>query len=368
MTDSDPPRLKDFVDAALVEAIGNRFAAVVAGFDRDGFVTEATATLEQLELKDRIALVATALAGRLPGAFPEASRVVVAATGCGEAPSGWEAWPLATFIELYGSEHPEAALDAMETVTRFASCEFAIRPLLEKHPEETFDRLRRWITHEDEAVRRLVSEGTRPLLPWGRRVAALREDPRRGMELAGVLRSDPSEGVRRSVANHLNDVSKDHPEIALETAARWASEGLAEVYDVVAHGLRTLIKRGNPSAMEILGFTAEAEIDVDEFSCEPAEIEIGGRVELRATLRSIGNVDQRVVVDYAVNYVKADGRTSAKVFKWATMEIGAGETRSLKRRQWFRDLSTRTHHPGTHTIVLQVAGRAAATVELELTH
>lgn len=366
MAGSGAPLLKDFVDGALVEALGDRFRVVHPGFDRSGFVTAVEPELGDLELKERIALIARSLAERLPPAFPDAADVVVAAAGSGSAPSGWEAWPLATFIELFGVDHPAEALDAMETVTRFASCEFALRPQLADHPEETFARLAEWVDNGDDAVRRLVSEGTRPLLPWGKRVPALREDPRRGLALVERLRADRSEAVRRSVANHLNDVSKDHPELAVETAARWAEDGTPEIGALLRHGLRTLVKRGDPAAMRVLGFTTDAQVEVAEFACEPAEIAIGERVELRATLRSCAREAQYVVVDCVVHFVKSDGAASPKVFKWAALDLAPGEEKQLVRRQWFRDMSTRTHHLGEQTIVLQVAGREAARTSVRL--
>jgi 3-methyladenine DNA glycosylase AlkC len=367
VADGDAPLLKDFVDEALVASLAERFAAAAPGFDAAAFRSAVVPALAGLELKDRIAHIARELAAQLPPDFAEAVAIVVAAATRHPPASGWAAWPLATFIELFGGDHPGASLDAMETITTLSSCEFAIRVQLERHPDETWARLAEWVRHHDEAVRRLVSEGTRPLLPWGRRVAALRADPRPGLALVERLRADPSETVRRSVANHLNDVSKDHPDLAVETAGRWARDGSPEVDAVVRHGLRTLVKRGHLGALEVLGFTTEPSIVVDSFGCDPTEMPIGGRVELSAAIRSTASEPQRIVVDLVVHYVKADGSTSPKVFKWKVLDLDPGEEQRMTRRHWFRDQSTRTHRPGEHVVILQIAGRPAARTTCLLT-
>jgi len=361
------PKLKHYINRELIDRLGQRFAVVVEGFDRDRFVTSMFPALDSLELKDRVAAVAGGLAAQLHEDFPIASASVVNAAGYGERPDGWEAWPLAAFIEIYGVDHPESALDAMEVITTYSSCEFAIRPQLQNHPDETFDRLALWVSHPDERVRRLVSEGTRPLLPWASRVQSLRDDPWRSLALLDRLHTDSSETVRRSVANHLNDISRDHPDLALEVAVRWKTAGGGEkTTALLKHGLRTLLKRGNSGALDVLGFTTEAAVEVVSFTCEPSHIEIGGTVRLQTVVRSRGEGGQRLLVDLVVHFVKANGSTSPKVFKWATLDMAPGEQRTLARSHSFRDLSTRTHHAGRHRFVLQVAGSEAATTACEV--
>lgn len=361
------PKLKHYINRELVDRLGQRFAAVVEGFDPDRFAASLFPDLDSLELKDRIAAVAGGLAARLPEDFPIAVASVVDAVRHGDRPDGWEAWPLAAFIEIYGADHPAAALDAMEVITTYSSCEFAIRPQLENHPGGTFDRLSMWVDHPDERVRRLVSEGTRPLLPWATRVRSLRDDPRRSLALLDRLRNDSSETVRRSVANHLNDISRDHPDLAVEVAVRWkAGGGDAATMAVLSHGLRTLVKQGHSGALAALGFTTVAAVDVVSFTCQPARIEMGGTVRLQAEVRSTGDEVQRLVVDLVVHFVKANGSTSPKVFKWTTLDLTPGEERVLTRSHSFRDLSTRTHHPGHHQFVLQVAGGEAAKAGCEV--
>jgi 3-methyladenine DNA glycosylase AlkC len=359
--------LKDFVGKDVVKALGARVEAVYPEFDTVGFVAAASASLAELELKGRISAIARRLAAALPRHFPAAVRIVVAAA---EHPDpvigGWEAWPLNTFVEEYGLDHPREALDAMEHLTRYASSEFAVRPYLRRYPEATWVRLEEWAASEHEMVRRLASEGTRPRLPWGAGVPALVEDPGPGLRIIELLKDDESTSVRRSVANHLNDVSRDHPDLAVETARRWAKGGSERTMALLRHGLRTLVKQGHAGALDVLGFTTRPRIDVLAFTCTPVAVRIGDTIEIVAKMKSVGKTPQLLVIDYLLHYVKADGGFSKKVFKWRTAELAAGQEIELVRRHCLQDMSTRTHHPGKHRIELQVAGSVVADTAFDL--
>lgn len=358
--------LKDFVGRDVVRRLGARMQAVEPDFDLEGFVGAASASLRDLELKARIAMIARRLGAALPHRFPAAVAAVVRAARHPDPPIGaWEAWPLNAFVEQYGIGHPRESLDALEVLTRFASSEFALRPFLEQHPEATWSRVEEWAGHGDEAVRRLASEGTRPLLPWGKRVAALRRDPERGLAILERLRDDPSPTVRRSVANHLNDISKDHPDLAVATARRWSEDASPDTMALLNRGLRTLVKQGHEGALEVLGFTTDPEVEV-ELRCSEERIAVGDTVRLEAMLRSTGSVPQLLVVDYVVHYLRGDGSSAGRVFKWRSVELAPGEAATLRRRHCFQDMSTRTHHPGRHRIGLQVAGRVLAEVAFDL--
>ena len=272
---------------------------------------------------------------------------------------GWAAWPLPTVIEVFGLDHPDESLAAMEIVTQRMSCEFAVRPFLRDHFDATYDQLEAFTSHDEESVRRLPSEGTRPRLPWGTKVQRLLDDPVPGIALLERLRHDPSETVRRSVANHLNDVAKDHPALVVDTAGRWMTEPDTD-RRMIAHALRTLVKRGDPAALEALGFTADAEVSVDAFGVTPAEVGMGDRITLCAEIRSTAPSPQRLVVDFVIHHVNASGETSPKVFKWTTIDLEPGEVRALSKRRLIQQASTRTYRAGTHRVELQIAGRVVA--------
>lgn len=358
------PLLKDQLNAELVAALAATVRRHDPNFDADRFNATVAASLDDLELKDRINLLADTMAELLPSDYRAALSVVELAAEDGV--SEWAAWSLCSFVERHGVDDPEASLAAMPTLTKAFSCEFAIRPFLLEHLERTRDHLRRWTGHADERVRRLPSEGTRPLLPWAPRVPALLDDPQIGIELITELRHDPSETVRRSVANHLNDVAKSQPDLVVELLDRWTAESDPVDERMVRHALRTLIKDGYGPALELLGYTIDPQISVTEFCCEPATVRLGDHIELDATVTSSSAGDQLLVVDFVIHHVNAAGATSPKVFKWKTVKLNAGETLHLTKRRLIQDASTRTYHAGPHRVDLQIGGRVVATAGFDL--
>ena len=365
MTDV-PAALKDSVDAAVVDELARRFAAVDDRFDARRFADRTTPQLDGSELKARIELIARELWRELGDRDPAASLASVVDVARAEpAVGGWAAWPLATVVELFGPSRPSEALDAMEHVTKRMSCEFAVRPFLRDHFDATYACLLAFTDHDDERVRRLPSEGTRPRLPWGMQVPRLLDDPLPGLALLHRLRHDPSETVRRSVANHLNDVAKTHPQLVVDTAAEWLREPQTD-RRMVTHALRTLVKRGNAGALGVLGFATEPLVVVERFDVSPAVVEMGGHVELGAELRSIATERQRLVVDFVVHHVNASGATSPKVFKWTTVDLGPDARCVLTKRRAIQQASTRTYRAGSHRVELQVAGRVVAAVAFDV--
>ncbi len=361
-----PAALKDSVDAAVVGELARRFAAVDDRFDVRGFTDRTTAQLDTLELKARIELIARELWSALGDRDPAASLACLVEVARAEPPvDGWAAWPLAAVVELFGPSCPADALDAMEHVTKRMSCEFAVRPFLRDHYDATYARLLEFTGHDDERVRRLPSEGTRPRLPWGMSVQRLLDEPLAGIALLQRLRHDPSETVRRSVANHLNDVAKAHPQLVVDTVAAWIDEPATD-RRMVTHALRTLVKRGHPGALGLLGFTAEPLVVVERFEVSPPAVEMGEHIALTAKLRSTATVTQRLVVDFVVHHVNASGATSPKVFKWTTVDLGPGERCAMTKRRLIQQASTRTYRAGTHHVELQVGGQVVATAAFDV--
>lgn len=357
-----PDPLKQRLAETEVKLIAERVAYVYPEFDglRFGSITPE---LEALELKARIAAVADRLHDALPAPYPEAVSILVQAAEGGM--NGFAAWPLCTFVERHGAQHPTESLEAMESLTRAWSCEFAIRPFLDQHLDQTMAAVHRWVDSDDAAVRRLASEGTRPRLPWGPRVRALSDDPHIGLGVLERLRHDPSEMVRRSVANHLNDVAKDYPELVVETVGRWANEGTVDGR-MISHALRSLVKQGHSGALAVLGFTTEAEVDVVAFDAAPASLRLGDYIELQAVVKSVAGKNQRLVIDFVIHHQTARGSISSKVFKWATIDLKPGDERILTKRRRIETASTRKYTAGVHLIELQVAGTVLAKTTFDL--
>lgn len=350
--------LKHFFGPAVIAGIAADLRR--AGLDPGSFEAEALHGLEPLELLDRGRHIARVLRRVLPSDPVEALEHLVASFGPplgevslnGMAPFRY--LPHVFLIPELGLGAPEAGLAACHAVTRRFTAEWCIRPFVEAHPGPTWAALHRWVEDPDVHVRRLVSEGLRPRLPWAPRLRALQRDPSPSLPLLERLRDDPELYVRRSVANHLNDIAKDHPERAVDLAERWLVDASEDRRWVVRHALRHLVKAGHPRAIAALGF-AGAEVEVAEFVV-PAVAAIGGVLPYRFTVRAVGPTRQRLVVDLVVHYQKARGTTAPKVFKVGVAELGSGEAAAFRGRVSLREMSTRRHHPGTHLLEVQVNG------------
>ena len=365
--------LKDGFGRELTQRIADAAATEVRSFDATAFVAAVVPSLDDLELKDRVNLLADQLLAHLGGDYPTAlpSIVAIAAAVAGEPDEGdaWgasmEAWPLCSVVERHGIDHPTESLAAMELLTRAFSCEFAIRPFLEHHLEETLAACRVWTRSPVAAVRRLPSEGTRPHLPWGPKVQALLDEPEHGLDLLRALRHDPDEVVRRSVANHLNDVARAHPDRVAAIAAEWLAEPETDPA-MIRHALRGLVKQGHAGAMAALGFTTEPDLTIEHFAVTPSAIHLGESIELVAEVRSTADVHQRLVVDFVIHHVGARGTTSPKVFKWTTLELAPGERATLRKVRRIQTASTRRYHAGRHHTELQIAGAVVASDGFDL--
>ena len=348
--------LKDLFDAARYRQTAAQLAALHRSFDPVRFLTHALDGLDDRELLARLHRTAEAFHLALPIPFTE--QLAVLRAHLPQISQGFVAiWPCA-HVTTHGINDPATALDALKFFTRFGSAEFAIRPFIIRAPEATLAVMRRWADDADEHVRRLASEGSRPRLPWGGSLPALIADPSPTLPILTALRADPSLYVRKSVANHLNDITKNHPELVLDFVANWDRTDAGTAW-IVRHALRTLIKRGHPRALTLLGASAMPRLDA-QLKVGPARLALGGTLELTAQLVSNHDRAQSLIVDYVVHYARPGGTSAQKVFKWKQLTLAPGETVTLRKRQVIREFTTRRHHPGRHRVELQINGRRLA--------
>jgi 3-methyladenine DNA glycosylase AlkC len=356
-----PEPLKNSFGTDVPVLIADMIVAAYPGFDRDRFLTLSLSGLEDLELTPRARHVSDALAQTLPEDRKIAMEIITDSLGpeIGSAElTGMEPFrylPFVFFVADHGLDHFETAMTAQYELTKRFTAEFSIRAYLDRYPERTLERLERWATDPNVHVRRLVSEGTRPRLPWAPRLRRFQQDPYPVLELLEILKNDDEEYVRRSVANNLNDISKDHPALAVETAAGWWNDD-PDTRRMVRHGLRTLIKAGNPGALAILGFGSDSPVRLRAVAIEPSTAHIGDSVRITAELDNPSSEHGEALVDLIVHFVKASGATSPKVFKGGERSIPAGESARVSKRISLAQQSTRTHYPGVHTVDVQVNG------------
>ena len=326
-----------------IDTLASALAEVGQVFDAPRFTSLAMQGLEELELKERVRHLIDCLHQTLPQPFPEALSFVLAAVELDAVRPeeerqlrGFVAWPLIDYIGAHGIEHPELALEGLRATTERFSAEFAIRQYIEQFQGITIEYLKRWLRDSNHHVRRLVSEGTRPLLPWGLRLGTLRRNPEPILQLLEELRADSSEYVRRSVANNLNDISKDHPELVVETCRRWLEEADRDRERLVRHALRTLVKSGHRGALELLGCGGKPDIELVAPRLSPQAIREGDNIELEFGLCSTSTRSQLLNVDYALHFVRANGSLSPKVFKLRKLSLGPGQSIAIRKQHSFK--------------------------------
>jgi 3-methyladenine DNA glycosylase AlkC len=274
--------------------------------------------------------------------------------------------PHVCYVARFGLDHFEASMLAQYELTQRFSAESSIRPFLIRHPEATYQRLVQWASDPNVHVRRLVSEGTRPRLPWAPRLRDFQRDPGPVLALLERLKDDPERYVQRSVANSLNDIGKDHPERVVEVCWSWgmsASEGRRWI---IRHALRSLVKQAHPGALALVGAGRRPRVSVTSVEVAPARPRLGKQVAVSFELASTGRVAQELLVDYAVHFVKANGARRPKVFKLRRLKLPAKGSVRLQARLSFADLTTRKHYRGRHAIDLLVNGVRFELCEFEV--
>ena len=356
--------MKDVFNPTLLSEIAGELQSAHAPFDAVAFVTRSMDGLNDLELTGRAAHIAEALNEYLPKPFSAAAAVIEAAVGP-ELPATGEIgraamryMPHLTFVQKYGLDDYEAAIRVQAELSKRFTAEFSIRAFLEKYPERTYAQMLAWAVDDNTHLRRLASEGTRPRLPWAPRLRAYQQDPQPVLELLELLKDDPVPYVQRSVANNLNDIAKDHPDLTIETCRRWAADAPDGRAWIIRHGLRSLVKAANKEAISILGGAENPLVRINQSAIAPQNAHLGDAVRLSFEIESTGSKAQRLLIDYAVHFVKANGSTRPKVFKLRSVTLQPGEQVTFSATVSLAAMTTRRLYPGDHRIDVLINGDA----------
>jgi 3-methyladenine DNA glycosylase AlkC len=367
-----PDKLKDFFGEPVVRQIAGQIAVVHPAFPVEAFVSDSLDGLEALELTERGRHISEALARHLPEPYEVAVDVLVASLGPvlqqteGNGMEPFLYLPHVFFVASRGLDHFEPSMRAQYEITQRFSAEYSIRLFIDRYPDATYARLTSWASDPSVHVRRLVSEGTRPRLPWAPRLRAYQTDPTPVVQLLELLKDDPELYVRRSVANNLNDIGKDHPDLLVGICRRWWSDATPERRWLIRHALRSLVKAGHPDALTLLGFKGGAEVAIEAVRVAETRVPIGAALVFSCDLVSTSEVAQDLLVDYRVQFVKASGGTTPKVFKLRALVLGPGERIRLGGRVSFADMTTRRHYPGRHALDLLVNGTVLPLAEFDV--
>ena len=316
-----------------------------------------------LELKGRVQQISLNLGKFLPPNYSEAIGIidkVVPNHGTGF----WSIF-CPNFIETFGQDesHWDISIAALERYTPFSSSEFAVRPFIINHEERMMAQMYAWSKHENEHVRRLASEGCRPALPWGQALTKYKKDPTPILPILEQLKTDPSLYVRKSVANNINDISKTHPDLVVKLAKNWYGENEYTNW-IVKHGCRTLLKKGNRDVLAIFGYNNAAHIEIADFALDAAAVSIGSSITFGFTISA--KEATKVRLEYGIDYVKANGKTSRKIFQISESTLKANAKKQHKKTHDLINLSTRKHYPGIHSIALIVNGTESGKLDFEL--
>ena len=366
--------LKDqLFNAEKVSYLANLIAQVDSNFQVSAFESDVVQAFPQLELKERIAHITACLHRYLPQDYPAAIAILLAALPPPLDPSKSDYdfgdfifAPLSLFAATYGCcrEHLEISLEAIRQITQRFSAEYAIRFFINAFPAETLAFLSDCAADEHYHVRRLASEGTRPKLPWAQKLNIGYQRP---LPILEQLFSDPTRFVTRSVANHLNDISKLDPPFVIDTLARWASrdrQDPKEMAFITKHALRSLVKQGNPAALALLGFGANPDVKIHRLQTSQPTVRIGEAFEFSFEIEAMQ--PQNLMVDYVMQFASEGKVRSQKVFKIKQLSLQAGEVVQLKKRHPMRLMTTRRLALGTHKVTLQINGKAFGALAFEL--
>ncbi len=365
---------KDVFNPKLVAIMGQRIKAVWPQFDDVSFQNHIVPNLVDLSLSERSHLISETLYTHLPSEYIKAMDILLSSfnlpvetkemTGF----DGFYYMPIARYVSIYGLDEGdfETSMNALIEITKRFTSEDAIRPFIRKYPKQSFKYLYKWSADENVHVRRLVSEGTRPRLPWSSVLREFIVDPRLVLDLLEELKTDSELYVRRSVANNLNDIAKDHPQLVLKTLRRWKSINDKGTQWIITHASRTLLKQGLPEALDLLGYPTDVKISVDNFILNKAACKMGEEIEFAFQIESNAEEEQNLMIDFVVHYMKANGKTAPKVFKLSKKKLPAKGSLNFKKKLSFKAITTRKYYEGLHQIEIQVNGKRYGKREFQL--
>ena len=364
--------LKNIYNQQFFDSFTIAIKQVIPDFDKPSFLNSIyDHEWEQRELKQRMRHIVLTLKPHLPKDYDELINAVLKIikrlqkNGINEASFEWMFLP--EFVELYGLDKKDykASISAFENMTQFTSCEFAVRPFIIKYSEQMLSQMLLWSKHKHAMVRRLSSEGCRPRLPWAMALPALKDDPTSIIPILENLKNDDSESVRRSVANNLNDISKDNPNIAIKLIKKWKGK-TKETDWLVKHASRTLLKQGNAEMMTLFGFGSLENIQIENLEILTPTIKIGESLLFTFQLKNIGSSSSKIRLEYGLYYQKANGSLSRKVFTISEKGYLKNSTTTINRKQPFKVITTRKLHLGLHQLSLIINGKEFEKFDFEL--
>jgi 3-methyladenine DNA glycosylase AlkC len=356
-----PEPLKNAFNQSLISSLTAAITKAYADFDGDSFqAVILDDQWENRELKDRMGHISQTLGSFLPSDYPQALEIIkpVAVNFC-----RFEYMFFPGFVELFGLDDFDASVEALAFLTEFSSSEFAVRPFIKRYPVQMMAQMSLWAESDNYHIRRLASEGCRPRLPWAMALPAFKQDPQPVLEVIKKLKTDDSAYVRRSVANNLNDISKDNPKLLIKLASQWHGQHKHTDW-IIKHACRSLLKQGESTVLQLFGFTAPDNVSVIDFKCQP-QVDMGETLQYSFVLASSEGCLGKLRLEYAIDFMKNNGKQARKVFKIGESDYQS-EQKVIKKHYSFRPISTRKYYLGIHGLAIIVNGRELHRGEFEV--
>ena len=366
-----PTPLKELYSLEFFNECASFIKQVYPEFENKRFISNIfDKEWKQRELKDRMRHTSNTLVDLLPKSINQSldmlSQLTETLIQNKQEKKALQYMFIPDFIEVFGINHFEKSMQTIEKVTQFTSCEFAVRPFIIKYPE-TMPQMVKWSKHPNHCVRRLASEGCRPRLPWAMALPDFKNSPKPILPILENLKKDDSEFVRKSVANNLNDISKDNPELALEIAYKWYGK-YEKTNWIVKHGCRTLLKQGNEQALALFGLQNNDAIRLKNFKINNSRVKIGSDLTFQFDLKNESGTAAKVRLEYAIYYLRNNGTHSKKVFKISEKDYAPQQTAVINRKQPFKIISTRRFYLGEHFVSLIINGKESGKLAFEVVH
>lgn len=351
--------IKDIYSLSFYNRFADTVSPIIPSFNKAKFVDMALGDgFENMEWKQRMKHTTKVFHEFLPDQFAEAATLIMAvikklqSDNFGVDSLAFVFFP--DYIETYGLDDLKNSVKAFELITQFVSCEFAVRPFILKYGDEMISQMVAWSLHENYKVRRLASEGSRPRLPWAMALPALKKDPSSILPLLENLKNDPSEWVRRSAANSINDIAKDHPDLVIALAVKW--KGISKETDaIIKHGCRTLLKQGHAAILKHYQLESK-DISLTDFEILTPNVKTGESLGFTFSIQNHNEAAQTVRLEYGVYYLRANGQLSRKVFKISEKSYLPGAIVTIHRKQSFRVITTKVFYAGGHQLSIIVNG------------
>jgi 3-methyladenine DNA glycosylase AlkC len=367
--------VRNVINPTVVDSLSQKIKNVYPDFKAKSFAKHINIMLPELEYKERIEIIADSLEQYLPKDFEQAIEIINKSLGdilperdvLGDRSMNDRFYivALGLFVSRNGIENFEVSMNSLYEQTKRFTSENAIRFFIEKYPNESLELIKVWTQDQSQHVRRLCSEGIRPRLPWAMQLKSFIKDPSPVIEILTLLKNDPAMYVRRSVANCLNDIAKDHPDIVTSTLEQW-QDGTEEINWLTKHALRTLVKKGNQIALKLIGFDDGENLEISEIKLNTTELVFGNDLEFEFTIKSEKDKPASILIDYAIHYMKHNAKLAPKVYKLTKFELAIGESKLVQGIRPFVEISTRRFYSGIHKIEILANGKSLGIKQFEL--